>query len=200
MVTESTSRFINPVAITYDQALLVAILGLVVNGVSAWILSATPDHHDDHHDDHHAHAHHHDHNLRAAYFHVLADALTSILAIVALLAAKYYGANWLDPMMGIVGAVLITKWSYGLIRDSAKVLLDRQASSTLIAELRNLIENDGSDRVTDLHCWSIGPGIYAADLAIVSDNAETPEYYKSLIPTNLGVVHTTIEIHHCPDH
>ena len=196
MVTESTSRFINPVAITYDQALLVAVLGLVVNGVSAWILSATPHHHDDHH----AHAHHHDHNLRAAYFHVLADALTSILAIVALLAAKYYGANWLDPMMGIVGAVLITKWSYGLIRESAKVLLDRQANSILTTSLRESIENDGSDRVTDLHCWSIGPGIFAAEFAVVSDSPEAPEYYKSLIPGDLGIVHTTIEIHQCMDH
>lgn len=192
IVTESTSRFINPVAITYDQALLVAVLGLAVNGFSAWILAATPHHHDDHHK--------HDHNLRAAYFHVLADALTSILAIVALLAAKYYGANWLDPMMGIVGAALISKWSYGLIRESAKVLLDRQANSTLITELRNLIEKNGSDRVTDLHCWSIGPGIYAAAFAVVSDSPETPDHYKSLIPSSLGVVHATIEIHHCPDH
>jgi cation diffusion facilitator family transporter len=196
MVTESTSRFIHPVEITYDQALLVAVLGLVVNGISAWILSAAPHHQDERH----THAHHHDHNLRAAYFHVLADALTSILAIVALLAAKYYGANWLDPLMGIVGAVLIIKWSYGLIRESAKVLLDRQANSALITELRDLIEKDGSDRVTDLHCRSIGPGIYAAEFAVVSDNPETPEYYKSLIPNSLGVVHLTIEIHHCPDH
>jgi cation diffusion facilitator family transporter len=152
MVTESTTRFINPVAISYDQALLVAVLGLLVNGLSAWILAAMP--HD--HDHAHEHEHHHDHNLRAAYLHVLADALTSILAIIALLAAKYYGANWMDPMMGIVGAVLVARWSYGLICDSARVLLDRQANASLIDALRASIEREASNRVTDLHCWSVG--------------------------------------------
>ena len=195
MVTESTSRFINPVAISYDQALIVAVVGLVVNALSAWILAATPHHHD-----HHSHDHHHDHNLRAAYLHVIADALTSVLAIVALLAAKYYAVNWLDPFMGLVGAALVARWSYGLIRESAKVLLDRQASSTLVDAVRNSIEHDSSDRVTDLHCWSIGHGIYAADLAVVSDEPQSADHYKSLIPSDLGIVHATIEVHRCPSH
>jgi cation diffusion facilitator family transporter len=193
MITESTTRFINPVAISYDQALYVAVLGLVVNCLSAWILASTPHHH-------HDHEHHHDHNLRAAYLHVLADALTSLLAIVALLAAKYYGANWMDPMMGIVGAILVTKWSYGLIRESMKVLLDRQVDQSLIERLRETKEGGRSDRVSDLHCWSIGHGNFSAEIAIVSDNPKSPDFYKSLIPANLGVVHSTIEVHRCPDH
>lgn len=190
MITESTSRFINPVAISYDQALIVAVVGLVVNALSAWILAATPHHHD----------HHHDHNLRAAYLHVIADALTSVLAIVALLAAKYYGVNWLDPFMGLVGAALVARWSYGLIRESAKVLLDRQASSTLVDAVRRSIEYGSSDRVTDLHCWSIGHGIYAADLAVVSDEPQSADHYRSLISSDLGIVHATIEVHRCPSH
>ena len=198
MVTESTSRFITPVDISYNQALVVAVVGLVVNALSAWIFAATPHDHHDHHG--HGHAHHHDHNLRAAYLHVLADALTSVLAIIALLAAKFYGANWLDPFMGLVGAALVSRWSYGLIRDSAKVLLDRQADENTVSAIRESLERDSGDRVTDLHCWHIGPGILAADLAIVSDMPKSPDEYRALLPDELGIVHATIEVHHCPDH
>jgi len=198
MVTESTSRFINPVTISYDQALIVAVVGLAVNAISAWIFAATP--HDHAHGHDHHHAHHHDHNLRAAYLHVLADALTSVLAIVALLAAKLYGANWLDPFMGIVGAALVARWSYGLIRDSARVLLDRQAGADVMTSIKESLERGTDDRVTDLHCWSIGHGIFAADVAIVSDAPRSPDEYRSLIPAELGVVHATIEVQRCPDH
>ncbi len=204
MVIESTDRLINPLAIAFDQALVVAVVGLAVNGVSAWVLMSTPHEHDhrhDHdHDDDHEHSHHgHDHNLRAAYLHVLADALTSLLAILALLAGKYMGAGWLDPAMGIVGAVLVARWSYGLIRDTARVLLDHQADADRLALLRASIEKNSTDRITDLHLWSIGHGIFAAEIAIVSDELKSPDYYKSLIPQQLDIVHATVEVHACRD-
>lgn len=193
MATESVDRLISPVAISFDQALIVAVVGLAVNGFSAWILASTPHEHgrEDHHD------HHHDHNLRGAYLHVLADALTSVLAIVALLAGKLWGANWLDPAMGIVGAVLVTSWSIGLIRQSSRVLLDWQADTDTVTELQAAIENNTTDRVTDLHLWSIGHGIFSAQMTIVSDKPESPSHYKLLIPSNLKVVHITVEVNQC---
>ncbi len=198
MIIESVDRLVNPVAIAFDQALLVAVVGFVVNGASAWILASTP--HDHGHGHHHGHSHdhhHHDHNLRGAYLHVLADALTSILAIAALLAGKFVGANWLDPAMGIVGAILVTRWSLSLIRDSSQVLLDYQASETNTTAIREALEHDSTDRVTDLHLWSIGHGIFAAEIAVVSHEPRTPDYYKARIPDKLGVVHSTVEVHRC---
>lgn len=222
MAIESTQRLIQPLAISFDNALWVAVLGLVVNGVSAWVLMSTPHGHDHHHDsdadhrehprdqdhdhdddDHHhehAHVHGHDHNLRAAYLHVLADALTSLLAIAALLAGKYLGAFWMDPVMGLVGAALVARWSFGLIRDTARVLLDRQVDAGQLDALRNAIEGESTDRVTDLHLWMIGHGIFAAELAIVSDTPQSPAHYKSLIPPSLNIVHATVEVHQCDSH
>ncbi len=197
MVTESTSRLINPLSIAFDQALVVAAIGLIVNGASAWILMSTPQEHG------HGHSHgqhRHDHNLRAAYLHVLADALTSILAIAALLAGKHFGANWLDPAMGFVGAALVARWSFGLIKDSSRVLLDTEASEEMATELRQSIEGDTTDRIADLHLWSIGHGILAAEIVIVSDNPASPAHYKSLIPDHLNVAHATVEIHRCTEH
>ena len=195
MVTESTSRLLNPVVITFDQAIIVAVIGLIVNGVSAWLLMATP------HEHHHGHDHHHhDHNLKAAYLHVLADALTSFLAIGALLAGKYWGANWLDPTMGIVGAVLVARWSFGLLRETGRVLLDQQANDKIIHQLIDAIEKPGTDRVSDVHVWSIGHGVYSAAIAIVSDAPKPPGHYRTLLPMQINIVHTTIEIHQCPSH
>lgn len=191
MVTESTDRLINPLSIAFDKALIVAALGLVVNGASAWILMSTPHEHGAGH----GHSHQrHDHNLRAAYLHVLADALTSVLAIVALLAGKYFGAGWLDPAMGIVGAALVARWSIGLIRESSRVLLDQQADDGHVNALRKSIENASSDRITDLHLWCIGHEIYAAEIAIASDNPKPSDHYRQLIPTQLNVVHATVEV------
>jgi len=194
MATESVERLIKPLVIDFDHALLVAIIGLLVNGACAWILWSTP------HEHSHGHGrvnhHDHDHNLRAAYLHVILDALTSVLAIVALLAGKYFGANWLDPVMGILGAMLVTRWSYGLIRDTAAVLLDRQADDRRAALLRRAIEADGPHQVTDLHYWTIGHELYAAELVVVSTEPATPAHYRSLIPDHLNVVHATIEVHY----
>ncbi len=194
MAIESTHRLIHPVTIAFNQALMVAAIGLIVNGLSAWILMSTPHQHG------HSHGHHHDHNLRAAYLHVLADALTSILAVAALLAGKYVGANWLDPVMGLVGAVLVARWSYGLIRDSGRVLLDLQTSENHLLELRNAIERASLDRVADLHLWSIGHDIHAAEIVVVSDDPKSPDHYKSLIPPKLNVVHALVEVHRCETH
>jgi cation diffusion facilitator family transporter len=198
MVIESTDRLINPLSIAFDQALVVAVVGLLVNGVSAWVFASTPHGHshgeEDVHEHEHEHEHHeHDHNLRGAYLHVIADALTSLLAIVALLAGKYTGAGWLDPLMGIVGAALVARWSYGLIRETARVLLDFQVNKDRMQDLQQAIEGSSEDRVTDLHVWSIGHGIFAAEIAVASDNPRDPAHYKSLIPSHLCIVHVTLE-------
>jgi cation diffusion facilitator family transporter len=194
MVIESTDRLANPLSIAFDQALMVAVIGLIVNGASAWVLMSTP--HEHGHGHFHAHDHH-DHNLRAAYLHVLADALTSLLAIIALLAGKYLGASWLDPAMGIVGAVLVARWSIGLIRESSRILLDRQADEWHVDKLRESIEGGSSDRISDLHLWSIGHNIYAAEITVVTHDPQPPNHYKMLIPPKLNVVHVTVEVHRC---
>lgn len=198
MAGESLGRLFDPVAIAYDQALLVAVAGLAVNGVSAWLLAVSPHGHGHDHGHGHAHGHHRDHNLRAAYLHVLADALTSLLAIFALLAAKYVGAAWLDPVMGIVGAGLVARWSWSLIRDSGSVLLDRQADEATVSRVREAIECHGTDRVADLHVWRIGETIHAAAITVVSDAPSTPDEYRARLPADLNIVHATAEIHRCP--
>lgn len=206
MAVESVARFIEPVTIVFDKAIAVAVIGLVVNGVSAWILGgdeASHSHghghsHGAHDDPYPRHQHHNDHNRQSAYLHVLADALTSLLAIVALLAAKYLGWQWMDPAMGIVGAVLVTRWSWSLLRDSGHVLLDRQ-QPRLDASIRETIETGADERVSDLHVWSIGPGIYTAIVALVADDPLTPEQYRVRLQEALPrLIHVTVEVHQCP--
>jgi len=189
MAWESIDRLISPIPIALNQALVVAVAGLLVNGASAWIL-ARPGHHSHH-------GHRHDHNLRAAYLHVLADALTSLLAIFALLAAKLFAATWLDPVMGVVGAALVTRWSLGLLHETSRVLLDAQLPGNATERLRQAIEAQGDDRVADLHLWSIGPGIQAAAIVVVSDAPRSPDHYRGLIPPDLHVVHATVEVQRC---
>lgn len=188
MVAESVDRFVNPVTIAYNEAIFVAVLGLLVNGVSVIILR---DRHEDHDG---AGSHRHDHNLFAAYLHVVADALTSILAIAALLAAKHAGLQWMDPAMGVVGGFLVARWSWGLMRATSRVLVDRQAPDEVLESVRRAIESD-SVRITDLHVWEIGPGYRAAVVAVESDTPLTPQEVKQQVPADLGVAHITVEIH-----
>lgn len=194
---ESVVRLVNPVNIAFNQAIVVAVLGLLVNGASVLILGVDDHEHDLHHEHSDHHHHHHDHNLKSAYLHVMADALTSLLAIVALLSAKYFGWVWMDPIMGLVGAVLVARWSYGLLGTTAFVLLDRQAPEELQTAVQDAIERDGDSRVTDLHVWSIGPGIFSAQIALVAHDPATPDEYKGRIPRSVGLVHTSVEVHVC---
>lgn len=200
MAGESVDRLLHPTVIIVDQAILVAGLGLLVNGASVVILQVDDDQDPLHIDDDHHHAPHHDHNLKSAYLHVLADALTSLLAIVALLSAKYFGLTWMDPVMGIVGAILVTRWSMGLLRTTSGTLLDKQGPESLRDRIKQSIEQDEDSKVTDLHLWLIGPNIYSVVIAIVAHDPATPQQYKERVPKHLGLAHIAIEVHKCPTH
>ncbi len=194
MLVESWQRILDPQAIHFNQAILVASLGLLVNMISAFLLR------DNHaHDHHHAHEDHHDHdhNLKAAYLHVLADALTSVLAIVALVAGKFLGWNWLDPVMGIVGAMIITRWSYGLIRQTGPILLDAGIEEDYRQAIKAAIEQDADNRISDIHVWRVGANHYAVIIALVSDAPQSTEHYKQLLEQFHWLSHITIEVNQC---
>ena len=213
IAVESGLRLVSPVEIDFNQAILVAVIGLVVNLVSAVLLK--DDHHHDHGHGHGSHAHHghgshahHDHgshaqhgekggrdnNLRAAYLHVLADALTSVLAIVALLLGKWNGWNFLDPLMGIVGGLVIARWSWGLIRSTATTLVDAvPLADDLPQEIRESVETE-EDRITDLHVWQVGPGHHAAIVAIHSRAPKAPAFYKQKLAAIHELSHVTVEV------
>ncbi len=193
---ESAARIVRPVAIEYDEALLIAALGLAVNLASAWLLG--DDGHAPAHDEEHAH-HHHDHNHRAAYLHVLADAITSVLAIAGLVAARSFNWPWIDPVVGLFGSLLIAAWAWGLIRSSGAVLLDLTPAPKLADRVRNRLEVDG-DRVADLHLWRIGPGHMAVVAAVVSGRPQHPDAYKARLDDIAGISHVTVEVHRCPAH
>lgn len=196
MGVESFQRILSPVPIQFNAAIGVAILGLLVNIVSAFILQSG-----------HQHSHeggfdmkgHHDHNLKAAYFHVLADALTSLLAIVALTAGKYLGWVWMDPVMGIVGALVIAKWSYGLLRDTSAILLDRVVNQETVAAIKSTIEADGDNRVADIHVWPVGSQQMSVVLSIVTHFPKNPQHYKELLTNFKNLAHITIEINQSMD-
>jgi cation diffusion facilitator family transporter len=187
MAWESIVRLFNPVSIAFNQAIFVFILGV------------QHDHSHDHgHEHHHDHHHHHDHNLMSAYLHVLADALTSLLAIIALLIGKYYGAIWMDPLMGIVGAILVARWSIGLLKSTSSVLLDEQGPQETRDKIRQSIEEEGIVQVVDLHVWSVGPGIHSAMISVVAMDPMPPSHYKEKLQQSIRLDHLTVEVHPYP--
>ena len=221
MAFGSAERLWLPQPIQYAEAIAVAVLGLVVNVVCALILGrahhhapttaqATPTHSSDAHAAHnkasveiqrthshgHAHGHHHDLNLKSAYVHVIADAFTSVLAIVALLGGWWYGWSWLDPVMGLVGAVLVAVWARGLLADTGKVLLDREMDHPVVEEIREAVETSAQTRVTDLHVWRVGKQVFSCALTVVTQEPElTPDVVRQRLSVHEEIVHSTIEIH-----
>jgi cation diffusion facilitator family transporter len=191
---ESLVRFFHPVAIHYGEATAIAAVGLGVNLLSAGLL--WDDHHHDHDGDHHHYHHHHDHNRRSAYWHVLADALTSVVAIAGLLAAWAYGWTWLDPAIGVVGALVIARWSWQLIGQSGAVLLDAAPNAALERTVRERLEQ-GHDRIADLHVWRLGPGHHGAIVSLVSDAPQPVEAYKARLADVEHLSHLTVEVHQC---
>jgi cation diffusion facilitator family transporter len=173
-------------------------VGLSVNLVCAWLLRDDHDHHDHGHSharDHHHHHHHHDVNLRSAYVHVIADAATSVLAIVALLGGKLYGAAWLDPVMGIVGSVLVARWSVGLLRESGRILLDAEMTAPVVQEVRDVVDDKlPGTQISDLHVWRVAKGSYACILALVTKETLSPEVVREYLSVHEELVHVTVEV------
>ena len=199
MLYQSVERLIAPTPIHYNQAIGIAIVGLAVNLACAWLLKGGHSHepHGGHHHDDKGHGHHHDLNLRSAYLHVITDAATSVLAILALTGGKYLGASWLDPVMGIVGAVLVAVWAYGLLRDTGRVLLDAEMDAPVVAEIREVIAASPVDaEICDLHVWRVGKGKYACILSLVTSGSIGSEYFKKQLRIHEELVHISVELNH----
>jgi cation diffusion facilitator family transporter len=192
MMYQSIERLFVPGVIHYNEAIGIAVLGFAVNLLCAWLLR--DDHHHGHsHHESHGH-HHHDVNLRSAYIHVIADAATSVLAIVALLGGKYYGASWLDPVMGMVGAVLVARWAVGLLRESGKILVDAEMDSPVVGEIRDVIGQElPHAAISDLHVWRVGRGSYACILGLVSHSPVSAEEVRRHLSIHEELVHVTVE-------
>lgn len=210
VLAESVARLASPEAIRFDEAIGVAVLGLLVNLLSVLLLHEhdhphpPPDAHHDHDaphqpGHHHHHHHHHDHNLRGAYLHVLADALTSLLAIAALLLGKYLGWSFVDALVGILGAVVIARWSIGLLRDTSAVLLDFEVPEQRLAAVRAALEADADNKVADLHLWRVGPRHLAVIASVVTHTPREPAHYKRLLAGFSDLGHVTIEVNRCVD-
>ncbi len=201
IVYQAVNRIIAPIPIAFGEAIAVASLGLTVNILSAWLLRDDDHHHGHDHSHDHAHGHtdhkhHRDNNLRSAYIHVIADAATSVLAILGLLTGWIYGWVWMDAVMGIIGALVIANWSYTLIRDTGRILLDVMPDKHLTDEIRHRLETNG-DLITDLHMWQVGPGHYGAIVSLVADHPQPPNAYKTRLADLKALSHITIEVHPC---
>lgn len=196
LVIDAIERLINPEPIAYVEALVVAVLGLAVNGASAAALHRGEHHHHQHSGDSPC-THNHDHNHRAAFIHVLADAITSVGAIIALLAAWKWGWNWLDPAIALIASALIAVWARNLLRDTGNILLDREAPQAAREKIINALESDGDSRVIDLHVWSVGSGVYTLVAAVVTHFERKPDEYKQLLPDGITIYHPVIEVRHC---
>ena len=187
---ESVRRFIEPVSVHYAEALFIAVIGLAVNVASAFLL----------HDPHEPDDHHRDHNLRAAYVHVLADAATSVLAIVALASGLIFGIGWADPLVGIVGALVIASWAYGLVRDSALVLLDAEDDPDLARDIKALVEREAGAQVSDFHLWRLGPGHRGLIVSLVGGGpADNERIKRILVERYPSLSHVTVEVAVCAD-
>jgi len=198
MGIESIARLVRPTDIQFDEAIPVAVLGLAVNVVSAWLLSTGEAAHGHDHAGHeHGHHHHHDLNLRSAYLHVVADAVTSILAIAALIGGKYLGATWLDPVMGLVGTFLVGRWALGLLRDTGRVLLDAEMDAPVVQEVREVVLGlPQPTTVRDLHVWRVGKGKYACILSLSTAAALDARAVRSALSVHEELVHVTVELVH----
>ncbi len=200
MAIESLRLLFEPRTVYFEEAMAVAVIGLAVNLLSAWLLRDAPHEHHHHHG-HHDHdayrAHHQDHNVRAAYLHVIADAMTSVLAILALWTGARFGWVWMDPLMGIVGAVVIGRWALGLAKDSGRILLDAEDHAPTAETIRELIEANGETRVADLHIWRVGPQSLACIVSLVTHQPAPADDYKRLLTTVANLAHVTVEVNHC---
>jgi cation diffusion facilitator family transporter len=196
MLFQSIERLLSPTPIHYNEAIAIAIVGLAVNLACAWLLKDTHSHHHAHDHDHaHNGHHHHDLNQRAAFLHVMTDAATSVLAIIALFGGKLWGANWLDPVMGIVGAGLVSIWAFGLLRDTGRVLLDAEMDAPIVTEIQDVIAAGSVDAlITDLHVWRVGTAKYACILSIVTHDKITPHDIKQQLSIHPELVHVTVEV------
>ena len=208
VILESIQRFIEPQQIHFNEAIMVAIIGLIVNIVSVFVLHDSHHHHHSHEDSHshghthkshdhsHSHGHHHDHNMKAAYLHVLADTLTSLLAIVALLASKYFGWIWMDAAIGVLGAVVIGRWSYGLIKESSEVLLDKTLDASSFESIAQHMKTEMNTTITDIHVWRIGALDKAAILSVSANNPHSPDAYKHVLKHYVPQLsHISVEVH-----